>query len=82
MLFTSLQRENFQMEGPTGVRKQLQSLWHILELTDREMFAHLTHIGAETLHFASECCWYSFVGNYLLIRLFLCGSYVLNGCSL
>ncbi|KAJ7947471.1 Ypt/Rab-GAP domain of gyp1p superfamily protein, putative isoform 1 [Quillaja saponaria] len=45
-------RENFQMEGPTGVMKQLQELWHILELTDREMFAHLSHIGAESLHFA------------------------------
>ncbi|GMN52511.1 hypothetical protein TIFTF001_021656 [Ficus carica] len=45
-------RENFQMEGPTGVMKQLQALWHILELTDREMFAHLSHIGAESLHFA------------------------------
>ncbi|OMO90324.1 hypothetical protein CCACVL1_07405 [Corchorus capsularis] len=45
-------RENFQMEGPTGVMKQLQSLWHILELTDREIFAHLSNIGAESLHFA------------------------------
>ncbi|KAJ8774760.1 hypothetical protein K2173_017206 [Erythroxylum novogranatense] len=45
-------RENFQMEGPTGVMKQLQALWHILELTDREMFAHLLRIGAESLHFA------------------------------
>lgn len=45
-------RENFQMEGPTGVMKQLQSLWRILELTDKEMFAHLSHIGAESLHFA------------------------------
>ncbi|KAL5543210.1 hypothetical protein UlMin_010920 [Ulmus minor] len=45
-------RENFQMEGPTGVMKQLQALWHILELTDREMFAHLSHIGADSLHFA------------------------------
>ncbi|CAK9145391.1 unnamed protein product [Ilex paraguariensis] len=45
-------RENFQMEGPTGVMKQLQALWHILELTDREVFAHLSHIGAESLHFA------------------------------
>lgn len=45
-------RENFQMEGPTGVMKQLQALWHILELTDRDMFAHLSHIGAESLHFA------------------------------
>ncbi|KAK3204357.1 hypothetical protein Dsin_018403 [Dipteronia sinensis] len=45
-------RENFQMEGPTGVMKQLQALWHILELTDREMFSHLSHIGAESLHFA------------------------------
>ncbi|KAJ8755518.1 hypothetical protein K2173_019316 [Erythroxylum novogranatense] len=45
-------RENFQMEGPTGVMKQLQALWHILELTDREIFAHLLHIGAESLHFA------------------------------
>ncbi|XP_058004322.1 uncharacterized protein LOC131168732 isoform X2 [Hevea brasiliensis] len=44
--------ENFQMEGPTGVMKQLQALWHILELTDREMFAHLSRIGAESLHFA------------------------------
>ena len=52
MLFTPLQRENFQMEGPTGVMKQLQSLWHILELMDREMFTHLTHIGAESLRFA------------------------------
>ncbi|XP_056173644.1 uncharacterized protein LOC115679670 [Syzygium oleosum] len=45
-------RENFQMEGPTGVMKQLQILWRILELTDREMFAHLSRIGAESLHFA------------------------------
>ncbi|KAK6930509.1 Rab-GTPase-TBC domain [Dillenia turbinata] len=45
-------RENFQMEGPTGVMKQLQALWHILERTDREMFAHLSQIGAESLHFA------------------------------
>ncbi|TYI93368.1 hypothetical protein E1A91_D02G132400v1 [Gossypium mustelinum] len=45
-------RENFQMEGPTGVMKQLQALWHILELTDREIFIHLSKIGAESLHFA------------------------------
>lgn len=45
-------RENFQMEGPTGVMKQFEALWHILELTDREVFAHLSHIGAESLHFA------------------------------
>ncbi|XP_058202302.1 uncharacterized protein LOC131316846 isoform X2 [Rhododendron vialii] len=51
-IFTPPQRENFQMEGPTGVMKQLQSLWRILELTDKEMFAHLSHVGAESLHFA------------------------------
>ncbi|XVF37644.1 hypothetical protein REPUB_Repub20aG0027300 [Reevesia pubescens] len=45
-------RENFNMEGPTGVMKQLQALWHILKLTDREIFAHLSNIGAESLHFA------------------------------
>ncbi|CAD5179707.1 unnamed protein product, partial [Musa acuminata subsp. malaccensis] len=45
-------RENFQMEGPTGVMKQLQTLWKILELIDGEMFGHLTAIGAESLHFA------------------------------
>ncbi|KAF8402374.1 hypothetical protein HHK36_013329 [Tetracentron sinense] len=45
-------RENFQMEGPTGVMKQLQALWRILELTDREMFVHFSLIGAESLHFA------------------------------
>ncbi|KAJ8445254.1 hypothetical protein Cgig2_024460 [Carnegiea gigantea] len=45
-------RENFRMEGETGVMKQLQSLWHILKLIDREMFSHLSQIGAESLHFA------------------------------
>ncbi|GAV73533.1 RabGAP-TBC domain-containing protein [Cephalotus follicularis] len=45
-------RENFQMEGPAGVMKQLQALWHMLKVIDREMFAHLSHIGAESLHFA------------------------------
>ncbi|KAE8695547.1 Ypt/Rab-GAP domain of gyp1p superfamily protein isoform 2 [Hibiscus syriacus] len=45
-------RENFQTEGPTGVMKQLEALWHILELTDREFFTHLSKIGAESLHFA------------------------------
>ena len=46
------QRENFQMEGPTGVMKQLQALWKIMELTDVELFEHLSAIGAESLHFA------------------------------
>lgn len=45
-------RENFQMEGPTRVMKQLEALWKILELTDREIFTHLSQIGAESLHFA------------------------------
>ncbi|XP_058780276.1 uncharacterized protein LOC131653942 [Vicia villosa] len=45
-------RENFQMEGPTRVMKQLQALWQILELSDKELFAHLSKIGAESLHFA------------------------------
>lgn len=40
------------MEGPTGVMKQLQSLWRVLELIDAEMFRHLSLIGAESLHFA------------------------------
>ncbi|KAK7325086.1 hypothetical protein VNO77_29157 [Canavalia gladiata] len=45
-------RENFQLEGPTRVMKQLQALWHILEMLDKEVFSHLTKIGAESLHFA------------------------------
>ena len=49
---TYFQRENFQMEGPTRVMNQLRALWHILELLDKEMFAHLSKIGAESLHFA------------------------------
>lgn len=40
------------MEGPTRVMKQLEALWKILELTDREIFTHLSQIGAESLHFA------------------------------
>nr|XP_029122418.1 small G protein signaling modulator 1 [Elaeis guineensis] len=45
-------RENFEIEGPTGVMKQLQALWKILELTDTEISQHLSLIGAESLHFA------------------------------
>ncbi|KQK23571.1 hypothetical protein BRADI_1g74660v3 [Brachypodium distachyon] len=45
-------RENFQIEGPTGVMKQLEALWKIMELTDTELFEHLSAIGAESLHFA------------------------------
>lgn len=40
------------MEGPTRVMKQLEALWNILELTDKEIFTHLSHVGAESLHFA------------------------------
>jgi hypothetical protein len=47
-----VQRANFQMEGPTGVMDQLQSLWHILQITDKDIFSHLSRIGAESLHFA------------------------------
>ncbi|KAF5816372.1 putative Rab-GTPase-TBC domain-containing protein [Helianthus annuus] len=51
-MFLRRMRENFQMEGTTGVMKQLEALWHILEHVDREMFTHLSQIGAESLHFA------------------------------
>ncbi|EHA8589731.1 putative small G protein signaling modulator 1 [Cocos nucifera] len=44
--------ENFEIEGPTGVMKQLQALWKILELTDTDISQHLSLIGAESLHFA------------------------------
>uniref|UniRef100_A0ACD5ZKW5 Uncharacterized protein n=1 Tax=Avena sativa TaxID=4498 RepID=A0ACD5ZKW5_AVESA len=44
-------RENFQIEGPIGVMKQLESLWKIMELSDTELFEHLSAIGAESLHF-------------------------------
>lgn len=36
------QGENFQMERPTGVMKQLQALWKILEHTDTEIYEHLS----------------------------------------
>ncbi|KAL8137302.1 hypothetical protein V2J09_003303 [Rumex salicifolius] len=45
-------RDNFRMEGSSGVMQQLHTLWQILELTDKEMYSHLAHIGAEGLHFA------------------------------
>ncbi|KAK4421533.1 GTPase-activating protein gyp7 [Sesamum alatum] len=45
-------RDNFKMEGLTGVMKQLQALSHILEITDKDMFSHLSYVGAESLHFA------------------------------
>ncbi|KAK9059141.1 hypothetical protein SSX86_021760 [Deinandra increscens subsp. villosa] len=51
-MFLRRMRENFKMEGTTGVIKQLEALWHILEHVDREMFTHLSQIGAESLHFA------------------------------
>lgn len=45
-------RPNFQMEGPIGVMKQLEALGKILELTDLQLFKHLSQIGAESLLFA------------------------------
>ncbi|XP_076936402.1 rab GTPase-activating protein 22-like isoform X1 [Bidens hawaiensis] len=51
-MFLRRMREKFKMEGTTGVMKQLEALWHILERVDREMFTHLSQIGAESLHFA------------------------------
>ncbi|XBI83296.1 hypothetical protein VPH35_091817 [Triticum aestivum] len=30
-------RENFHLEGPTGVMKRLEALWKIMELTDTEL---------------------------------------------
>ncbi|XBJ19463.1 hypothetical protein VPH35_010439 [Triticum aestivum] len=32
-----LKRENFHLEGPTGVMKRLEALWKIMELTDTEL---------------------------------------------
>ncbi|GLT91604.1 hypothetical protein SLE2022_094840 [Rubroshorea leprosula] len=37
-MFIRRLRENFQMEGPSRVMRQLQALWHILKHTDREIF--------------------------------------------
>ncbi|XBH82760.1 hypothetical protein VPH35_071354 [Triticum aestivum] len=31
------QRENFHLEGSTGVMKRLEALWKIMELTDTEL---------------------------------------------
>ncbi|KAJ7545149.1 hypothetical protein O6H91_09G109600 [Diphasiastrum complanatum] len=45
-------RQNFQMEGPIGVMKQLEALAKILELTDMHMFKHLALIGADNFLFA------------------------------
>eukprot|EP01018_Ginkgo_biloba_P014480 Gb_10658 [translate_table: standard] len=45
-------RQNFQMEGPIGVMKQLEALGRILQLTDLQIFRHLALIGAESLLFA------------------------------
>eukprot|EP00252_Welwitschia_mirabilis_P023006 TRINITY_DN6397_c0_g1_i2.p1 TRINITY_DN6397_c0_g1~~TRINITY_DN6397_c0_g1_i2.p1 ORF type:complete len:764 (-),score=149.21 TRINITY_DN6397_c0_g1_i2:208-2499(-) len=45
-------RPNFQMEGPVGVMKQLETLGKILQLADHQLFKHLALIGAESLLFA------------------------------
>ncbi|XP_024534015.1 small G protein signaling modulator 2 isoform X1 [Selaginella moellendorffii] len=45
-------RQNFQMDGPIGVMRQLQALTTILELTDVYVFKHFVHIGADSFLFA------------------------------
>ncbi|KAH9329670.1 hypothetical protein KI387_001778, partial [Taxus chinensis] len=45
-------RLNFQMEGPVGVMKQLETLGRILQLTDLQLFKHLALVGADSLLFA------------------------------
>ncbi|KAL0290907.1 UNVERIFIED_CONTAM: GTPase-activating protein gyp7 [Sesamum angustifolium] len=62
-------RDNFKMEGLTGVMKQLQALSHILELTDKDMFSHLSYVGAESLHFAFRMLLTRTAQNYLVVQL-------------
>ncbi|BBN20771.1 hypothetical protein MPTK1_4g13805 [Marchantia polymorpha subsp. ruderalis] len=45
-------RQNFQMEGPVGVMKQLEALPKILEVADPQMHRHLAAIGADNFLFA------------------------------
>lgn len=45
-------RQNFQMEGPVGVMKQLEALSRILEVTDPQMSKHLAGVGADNFLFA------------------------------
>ncbi|XBI78381.1 hypothetical protein VPH35_088088 [Triticum aestivum] len=33
----TVKRENFHLEGPTGVMKRLEALWKIMKLTDTEL---------------------------------------------
>lgn len=48
----SLQRDNFQMEGPIRVMKQLEAMSKILEVTDSDMLKHLVLAGADNFLFA------------------------------
>lgn len=52
MLGVNLQRDNFQMEGPVRVMKQLEAMSSILEVTDADMLKHLVLVGADNFLFA------------------------------
>ncbi|KAL3689458.1 hypothetical protein R1sor_015767 [Riccia sorocarpa] len=45
-------RQNFQMEGPVGVMKQLEALPKIMEVADPQVYRHLCAIGADNFLFA------------------------------
>ncbi|KAG0606365.1 hypothetical protein M758_9G135600 [Ceratodon purpureus] len=45
-------RDNFQMEGPIRVMKQLDAMSKILEVTDADMLKHLVLVGADNFLFA------------------------------
>lgn len=45
-------RDNFQMEGPVRVMKQLEAMSSILEVTDADMLKHLVLVGADNFLFA------------------------------
>lgn len=45
-------RDNFQMDGPIRVMKQLEAMSKILEVTDADMLKHLVLVGADNFLFA------------------------------
>jgi hypothetical protein len=45
-------RDNFQMDGPVRVMKQLEAMPKILEVTDADMLKHLELVGADNFLFA------------------------------
>lgn len=77
-----VQRDNFQMDGPVRVMKQLEAMPKILEVTDADMLKHLVLVGADNFLFAFRMLLVLFRQSSRLPKASTCGRFESSSLSM